>query len=135
MTVQEYLNQTFALDKEINRKRQHIEALRNLLTSGTPKITAMPKSPSPNNSRMADIIAEIADLEKEVTAGADRLVQIKHDILEASYGLARDTEQAVIENRYVLLMQWEDIYNKMGYSRRQVLRVHDDAIKHIKIPQ
>lgn len=134
MTAQEFLNQAFVLDREINRKQQHIEALRNLLISSTPTLTDMPKNPSPNNSRMADIVAEIADLEKEVTADIDHLVQIRHDIVDAAFLLKVETERAIIEDRYVKLMRWEEIVTQLGYSKSHILRIHNDAVNHIVLP-
>ena len=134
MTAQEFLNQTFVINSEINRKQQHIEALRNLLVSSTPALTGMPKNPSPNNSRMADIVAEIADLEKEVEADIERLVQIRHDIVEAAFLLKAETERAIIEDRYVKFMRWEEIVTHLGYSKSHVLRIHNDAVNHIVLP-
>ena len=135
MTAREYLNQTFVINSEINRKLQHIAALRNLLESDTTKLTGMPRNPSPNNSRMADIIAEIADLEKEADMETDRLVNIKRTILSAAYALDKDIARQVIELRYIKAMSWPMVMKETGYSKRQLFRYHKEALEKINLPK
>ena len=64
MTVAQFLNQTFCLQEDIEKLSRNIEALRILATSDTATLSSTPRSPSPSNSRMADIVADIADLER-----------------------------------------------------------------------
>ena len=65
MNTEQFLNQTFRLQEEIDKIDRNIEALRDLATSDTATLSDTPRAPSPSNSRMADIVVEIADLEQE----------------------------------------------------------------------
>ena len=134
MNTRDYLRQTFALDRMINNKLRHIASLRELLTGSAATISDMPRNPSPANSRLESIMAEIVDLEEEVNQDIDRLADIKHIILNASYALEKESAQRIIECRYVKLMPWSQIYAETGYSKRQVYRLHDEALIRIKLP-
>jgi DNA-directed RNA polymerase specialized sigma24 family protein len=135
MTAQEFLNQPIALERIINRKQKHIAALQNLLESDTPKLTGMPRSPSPNDSRMADIVAEIVDLEKEVEEDADRLKTVRREIVDVVYALESDLERDVVDAKYIQGMRWDDICHKMGFTKSYILSVHNRALQHIRVPQ
>lgn len=135
MTAREYLHQTFVLDRQINSKIRHIASLRDLLTSGSTEISGMPRNPSPAKSRLENIAAEIVDLEAEANYATDRLAEVKHIILEASYALEKEGAQQIIECRYVKLMPWDQVLSETGYSKRQAYRLHDDALLHIKLPE
>lgn len=60
--------------------------------------------------------------------------KLQKEILKAISTL-RDADQVqVCILRYVELCEWKEIADKMKYSRRHVFRIHDEAIKNIKIP-
>ena len=56
MTAKEYLGQARFLDTRIDSKIQQVSRLRDLATKCTSTLSDMPKSPSPNQSNMENII-------------------------------------------------------------------------------
>ena len=134
MTVAQFLNQTFCLQEEIEKLSRNIEALRILATSDTATLSSTPRSPSPSNSRMADIVADIADLEREKQDYQDRLLGVKREIIAAARQLSKNESDVIIE-RYISLLSWEEICEKLGYSRRQIQRVHQAATEKISFPK
>lgn len=134
MTVAQFLNQTFCLQEEIEKLSRNIEALRILATSDTATLSSTPRSPSPSNSRMADIVADIADLEREKQDYQDRLLGVKREIIAAARQLSKNESDVIIE-RYISLLSWEEICEKLGYSRRQIQRVHQAATEKISVPK
>ena len=103
MTVAQFLNQTFCLQEEIEKLSRNIEALRILATSDTATLSSTPRSPSPSNSRMADIVADIADLEREKQDYQDRLLGVKREIIAAARQLSKNESDVIIE-RYISLL-------------------------------
>lgn len=43
--------------------------------------------------------------------------------------------QVVLEERYLCYAKWEDIASELGYTVRQIFRVHDAALKEIVDPE
>lgn len=43
--------------------------------------------------------------------------------------------QVVLEERYLCYAKWEDIASELGYTVRQIFRVHDAALKEIVVPE
>lgn len=133
MNTEQFLNQTFRLQEEIDKIDRNIEALRDLATSDTATLSDTPRAPSPSNSRMADIVVEIADLEQEKKTLEERILKARRDIITAARQL-NSNENAVIIERYVHLLSWESVCDTLGYSRRQVQRLHKAATGKIMVP-
>ena len=82
---------------------------------------------------MADIVVEIADLELEKKTLEECLLKARRDIITAARQLSNN-ENAVIVERYVHLMSWKDISEKLGYSGRQIRRLRQTAEAQIQVP-
>lgn len=133
MNTEQFLNQPFRIQEEIDKIDRNIEALRDLATSDTATLSDTPRVPSPSNSRMADIVVEIADLELEKKTLEECLLKARRDIITAARQLSNN-ENAVIVERYVHLMSWKDISEKLGYSGRQIRRLRQTAEAQIQVP-
>lgn len=77
MTAKEFLNQAYLLDQRIKSKSEQIQSLNELATKCTATLTGMPRNPNRGGSTMADAVCKIIDLQNEIAADMDRLVQIK----------------------------------------------------------
>ena len=65
MTAKEYLSQAWNIDRRINDKVAHVSQLRDMAMNVSAVISDMPRSPSPNNQRMENIIARLTDTEED----------------------------------------------------------------------
>ena len=63
MTAKEYLSQARLLDARINAKIQQVAALNDLATHATATLTGMPRNPNRSESRMAEEVVKIVDLQ------------------------------------------------------------------------
>ena len=133
MNTEQFLNQPFRIQEELDKIDRNIEALRDLATSDTATLSDTPRAPSPSNSRMADIVVEIADLELEKKTLEECLLKARRDIITAARQLSNN-ENAVIVERYVHLMSWKDISEKLGYSGRHIRRLLQTAEAQIQVP-
>ena len=77
MTAKEYLSQARLLDARINAKIQQVSALNDLATHATATLTGIPRNPSQSESRMAEAVVKIIDLQNEINHDIDELVDLK----------------------------------------------------------
>ena len=73
MTTKEFLNQAYRIDQRINSKLEQIISLHALATKATSTLSDMPVSKTESQSKMAEIIAKIVDLEAEINKAKYRV--------------------------------------------------------------
>lgn len=128
MTSKEYLSQARYLDMRINSKLDQIESLHELATRCTSTISGMPHNPNRGGSPMADAICKIIDLESEINADIDKLVDLKREIVGVIKRIDNVELQTLLEKRYLCFMQWEQIAVDMCFSIQHVYRLHAEAL-------
>ena len=135
MTAKEYLGQAYRLDQRINSKLEQVLSLRDLTTKATATISDMPGGGSRNVYKMQDIIGKIVDLENEINADIDQLVDLKREMVAVIKAVENPDYQTLLELRYLCFKTWEQIAVDMKYSTRNIYMLHDAAIGSIKIPK
>lgn len=135
MTAKEYLGQAYRLDQRINSKLEQVLSLRELTTKATATMSDMPGGGSRNVYKMQDIIGKIVDLENEINADIDHLVDLKREMVAVIKAVEHPEYQTLLELRYLCFKTWEQIAVDMKYSTRNVYMLHDAAISAIKIPR
>ena len=128
MTAKEYLNQALHLDSRINAKLEQIRSLRELAQNAASTLSDMPKHTQRNIHRMENTICKMLDLESEINADVDRLVELKREIMDVVERVENPTYRMLLELRYLCFKQWDDIAAMMNYDRRYVLKVHGRAL-------
>ena len=131
MTAKEYLGQAYRLDQRINSKLEQVMSLRDLTTKATATMSDMPGGGSRNVYRMQDIIGKIIDLENEINADIDQLVDLKRDIVAIIKAVENPEYQTLLELRYLCFKTWEQIAVDMHYSIQYAFRIHDQALEEI----
>ena len=81
----------------------------------------------------ADIVAEIDALEHEIQLSIIKLAGRRRDVEEAIQGLQDYREQLVLYYKYVDGLFLEEICVKMGYSYRQIKRIHERALINLNM--
>ena len=84
---------------------------------------------------MADAVAIIVDLQAEINRDIDRLVDLKREMVAVIKAVENIEYQTLLEKRYLCYQTWEQIAVDMGYSVRQLYRLHDEALENVAIPQ
>ena len=134
MTAKEFLSQAWRLDQEITTKIETLDSLNALATKATATITGMPRNPSPSRSPMEDVICKIIDLQDEINADIDRLVDLKKLISDAIREVDDKELRLILEKRYINNQTWPEISVDLGYKMRYMFKLHDIALGKIKIP-
>jgi len=133
MTAKEYLSQAYRIDQRINSKLEQVRSLRVLAEKATSTMTDAPKGGTHNISRMEETVIKMVDLEAEINADIDALVDLKREIVTAIKRLVNTEYQTLLELRYLCFMRWEAIALEMDCSSQHMFRLHDAALKKIEI--
>lgn len=123
MNATEYLDNIIRMRKMIDAKKMKIQALRDIATNTTSTISDMPRNPSPSQSKMADAVAKIVDLEAEVA----ELEKKRGAAIAKISELPNDTYSALLIKHYVQELPWEVVADDLFVSRRQVFRIRKSA--------
>ena len=135
MTAKEYLNQAYWLDRRIDSKLEQLSSLRDLATKTTGAMSDDVVSHTRNVHSMQDVIAKIVDMQAEINADIDRLVDLKSEIMHTIKAVKNPEHQTLLELRYLCFKSWEDVAEDMGYNVRHIYRLHDEAVDQVAIPE
>ena len=133
MTAQEYLSQAYLLEQQVQSKLCQIESLRSLASCITPRPTNVPPvSHTRNVHSMEDTVLKIMELNRELDAQIDALVDKKIE-LSHTIAMIEDVEyRLVLEKRYLTFCMWEEIAAELHYSVRTVQRLHARALSVVQ---
>lgn len=129
MTAKEYLSQARMIDSRINSKLIELQRTRELATRVTGTVSDMPRNPSPDLQQMENRVVKIVDLEKEINAEIDELVDLKGDIRGLIAQIRKPEYRTVLELRYLGMKTWPDISEGMQCSARTIYRFHNSALR------
>ena len=135
MTTKEYLAQAYRIEQRINSKLEQIVSLRELATKATSTLSDTPPSGSRNVHSMEGIIVKMMELENEINADIDVLVDLKKEIMSIIKKINNPEQQTLLELRYLCFKTWEQIAVDMGYSIQNAYKVHDRALENIVLPK
>ena len=95
----------------------------------------MPRNPNRSESRMAEAVVKIVDLQNEINHDIDELVDLKREITRRVKSIPNAEYQLLLEKRYLCFMPWEKIAVDMGYSTQHIYRLHDWALREFPVPR
>ena len=129
MSTKDYLSQAYRIDQRINSKLEQVMSLRALLGKATGTLTGAPKAATPNPHSMEDTICKMVDMENEINADIDTLVDLKTEIMTCIKQIGNPEYQTLLELRYLCFKRWEDVAAELGYDLRYVYKLHDQALE------
>lgn len=127
MTAKEYLMQYRQIEKEINRLLEERARWMALAEKMTPSLSGMPGGAG-GGDRLGETVAKIVDLEREIDAKVDELVEHHRKIGEAISQIPDAKEREVLLRRYIQGQSWEEIGEKMEITIRRVYQLHKTAL-------
>lgn len=129
-TIRDYLGQAFKMDQRINAKLEQVSALRELATKITPKLSDTPGSQCKDIHSMENIIVKMIDLENEINADIDKLVDFKSILVKNIKCIDKLEYQILLELRYLCFKKWDQIAVEMDYDLRYLHKLHKNALKY-----
>lgn len=128
MTTKNYLEQIERLDRMIQNKLSEIEQLKHIATS----ITISPKEVnvqvSSDKDRMGNAVSKLIDLEKETDRLVDEYMDKRKRIIEQIDSIKDTNMYHVLSEKYISRKGLSVIAVEMGYSFKQVCRIHGNAL-------
>ena len=128
MRAREFMNRAYKLDRRIDNKLEMVATLNSLATKATLTITGMPHAPSGSKTPMADTVGRIIDLQNEINADIDALVDMKAEIISVIKAVDNIEYQMLLEQRYLCYHSWEEVATEMNYGIRWTHIMHTKAL-------
>lgn len=136
MTAKQYLRQAYRLNDLINSDLAELEQLKVLSTSvSSPNLSGMPGSGTrKQEAPFVNAVMKIIELEKVIDAEIDRFVDLKKEIRDVINKVPDNSQKLVLKLRYIQFLKWESVASEMDLSLKQVHRIHNEALKNVKLP-
>lgn len=136
MTAKQYLRQAYRLNDLINSDLAELEQLKVLFTSvSSPNLSGIPSSGTrKQEAPFVNAVMKIIELEKVIDAEIDRFVDLKKEIRDVINKVPDNNQKLVLKLRYIQFLKWESVAAEMDLSLKQVHRIHNEALKNVKLP-
>jgi len=132
LKAKDYLRQLQKLDKLIENKLAEKEQWKAMATSTTQQMSADRVQTSGNPQKMADAVCKIIEIEAEIDAFVDRLVDTKREVISTLERL-NPTEYDLLHKVYVQYFTFDDVAIKNNKSYSWVTTVHGRALKNVQL--
>lgn len=128
MTAREYLDQIRVQSNRITNLQHDLEELREILLPSGMSYQEHVQS-SPDLDPYGTWISRLEEKETEIKHETVQLFELKWEMIEKIHQLDDARYSQVLYLRYVQLMQFQDIADKMGYSVKHALRLCKSALE------
>ncbi len=135
MDIKQYLRDIIKQDRLIHTKLDEVQKLKDIAYKvGGSDLSNERVQMSLNSDKIGDVVSKIVNLEWEIIEDVERCIEIKRDLLSQINKLNNVDYQNVLTLRYFNsdFKTWEEIAAFLGYSYRQVLRIHGKALLELK---
>ena len=127
----QYLRRYQEAKKRAKRIQEEIEELRSSKTSPVGLGDGMPHGSG--TSDLSGYAARWDELVRELEAEKEMQIVTYREIRQQISMVPDPTEQEILSRRYLLWQGWEKIAVEMGYSYRNITRLHGYALQHFEI--
>ena len=115
-------------ERKVELLRQRVANLRMLTTNTTVRLTGMPRSGSPDQQRLATLLAEIDEKERELQEAEMAALAIRHEAVKSINRISNPLLQQIILLHDLEGKSWNDIPASIGYGRSQAFRCYDSGL-------
>lgn len=135
--AKKFLKQAYRLNELINSHVAELQQLRALAES-IPGVSSYDKvkiqgGSLASDAGVANVIAKIVDLERQIQKEMFNLVVLKKNIHDAIRAVPNADEQLVLRLQYIEFKTWAETAKTLNYSVKQVQRIHGNALQNVKI--
>lgn len=128
MTTKEYLRQIERVNLIIEDKITEIESLRGIAIRLNCNSETERVQTSGVKDRIGDIVSDIVDKEEELKAVMSEHIKRKTIIVKQIESITNNTYYKILNKRYIRFQGLQQIADEMGYSKRQIDRLHGKAL-------
>ena len=132
MHAKSYLRQVEKLDKQISNKLVEREQWRDISLGITASIGGERVQTTGNQQKMADAVIKCVDMEEEIDALVDNLIEVKKDVIATIEQLESPTEYDILHKRYIQFIPLQDIAKRYGREYTTITTTHGRALKNVQ---
>ena len=132
MTTKSYLEQVERLNRMIQNKLSEISQLKHIAMSITIEPKEVNVQVSSDKDRMGTAVAKLVDLEKETDKLVDDYINKRKRIIEQIDSIEDTNMYHVLSERYISRKDLSVIAVEMGYSFKQICRIHGNALREFE---
>ena len=126
--VKEYLLQARYLDADINSRQRELDMTRNNLTSIQGQELKQDVVQSSRAGHYDDKFNLLFEIDGAITDKIDKLVRLKQDISDRIDKVDDRIHVIILRERYINMLEFHQIANKLNQSERHVTRMHGQAL-------
>lgn len=130
-TAKAYLNRYQRLKGYIRARQTELMELRQTLIPSSVDYTGITVQTSPHD-KMAEIMAEIDQLEQRITDATCDALKVLRDIEDVVQKMKDPRQQTLVINYYLNGLTWEQTAEAMGYDLRWIYRLHGQALDSVE---
>lgn len=131
MTAKEYLLQVKKLDMMISNKLQEVEHWKCIATSTTTSGDGERVQASGSQQKMADAVARYMDIERDINAAIDELVDRRQEIIDTIEKLPT-IEYDILHKVYIQGQDFNVVADGYGKSYSWVATIHGRGLKRVQ---
>ena len=133
MTAKEFLSRYRSAHREAQDIELRMTQLR--LKYAAPSAIRYSDMPTAHDSNhdLSDYAARMDELEEMLIEKYTRCIGIEIDIHTRLDKMDNQTEREVLRYRYIDGLTWEQIAERIGYTRRNATRIHGNALQHFSM--
>lgn len=126
MTVKEWLNRGYRLEREIRRlSNERVKAYERIFERGG---NDGEKVQTSKTNRTEELYARYLEYDEKLNKRIDELYRVKAEILTAVDAVEDSLLREILIARYINFQKWETIADMVGYDVRHVYRLHRRAL-------
>lgn len=132
MNAKEFLTQVEKLDMLVQNKLIEKQQWMELALGITARMDGERVQSSGAQSRMAEAVEKCVDVEAEITALIDRLIDTRRAVLAVLEQVDSPIEYDVLHRRYIQKMDLQDIADAYGKEYGWATTTHGRALKSVQ---
>ena len=81
---------------------------------------------------LSEYAAQLDELLTELKDQMEQRIRIRREITQRIEASQDETEKTVLRLRYIHWLRWEQSAERMGYSLRNITKIHGKALAHFE---
>lgn len=128
MTVKEYLNRGYVLQREILLKTEQLQNINESMTNLTAAVDGIKIIKTPTTSIIENGVIRVVELKEDITCSIARLALIGTEATLLIKKLGNVKTESILIKHYVGFKSWDIIAQEMNMSRKTIINRHYNAI-------
>lgn len=127
-----YLRQVEKLDLRIQNKLIECQQWRDIALGITANIGGERVQATGSQQKMADAIVKCVDMEKEINALVDELINAKREVIATIEQIESPTEYDILHKRYIQFLSLQEIAEHYGKEYGWATTMNGRALKSVQ---